>query len=90
MYMVLLLIVIKFAKGTGNTSLQRMYLLVSPLGIAANAAAFNVKLLKFSAVAFSILMKTLSVFDDVFVQAISDSTKTRKIIGSLLFIFFSL
>lgn len=90
MYRILLLIAIKFAKGMGKTFLQLKYVLVSPLVILPNSVAFRVKLLKFSAVAFSILIKTSSVFDELFVQAINDSTKTIKVIGRLLFIFFFL
>lgn len=90
--MKLLLIAIKFAKGMGKTSLQRTYLVVSPLGMAPNSVTPNVKLLKFSAVAFSILIKTspvfAEIFDEFFVQATSDRTITIKIIGRLLFIFF--
>ena len=91
--MTLLLIAIKFAKGMGNTSLQRTYLVVSPLGMPPNSVAPNVKLLKFSAVVCSILMKTSSVFNEVFnevfVQATRDSTNAIKIIGSLFFMLFS-
>jgi len=56
MYRALLLTAIKFAKGIGKTFWQRMYLLVSPLVMPPNSAAFNVKLLKFPPVAFAILM----------------------------------
>ena len=71
----------------GKTFLQRRYLLVSPLVMLPNSVVFNVKLLKFSAVVFSILMKTVSGFDEVFVQAISKNTKTIKVIGNFFFIF---